>query len=73
MAERIRKEEPKQMKEEVIKVFTSSFWNFPGSPEYDNDMKSFYVEPESLEQRMFPNIVVADIKPFKNRCSNNFY
>jgi hypothetical protein len=44
-----------------------------GSPEYDNDMKSFYVEPESLEQRMFPNIVVADIKPFKNRCSNNFY
>jgi hypothetical protein len=43
-----------------------------GSPEYDNDMKSFYVEPESLEQRMFPNIVVADIKPFKNRISNNF-
>jgi hypothetical protein len=73
MAGRIKNAEPKQMKEEVIKVFTSSFWNFPGSPESDNDMKSFYVEPESLEQRMYPNIVVADIKPFKNRCSYNFY
>jgi hypothetical protein len=72
MTGRIKNAEPKQMKEEVIKVFTSSFWNFSGSPEYDNDMKSFYMEPESLEQRMFPNIVVADIKPFKNRISNNF-
>jgi hypothetical protein len=47
MAERIKKEEPTKMKEEARKVFKSSFWNFSGSPEYDNDTKSFYVEPES--------------------------
>jgi len=68
MAEWIKKEEPKQVKPEAKKVFTSSFWDFPGSPPLDYDTKSFYVEPESLEQRMFPNIVVGDIKQFKKMC-----
>jgi hypothetical protein len=47
MAEGIKKEEPEQMKEETKKVFKNSFWDFPGSPQYDNDTKSFYVEHES--------------------------
>jgi hypothetical protein len=68
MAEWIKKEEPKQVKQEAKKVFTSSFWDFPGSPQLDYDTMNFYVEPESLEQRMFPNIVVGDIKPFKKMC-----
>ena len=40
MADKIKNEEPKQMKEEAHKVYLNSFWDFPGSPQYDNDITS---------------------------------
>jgi hypothetical protein len=50
--------------EKINKVFTSSFWDFEGSPEYFNGINPSK-EKVYLDLKMFPNDILFNIKPEK--------